>query len=99
MFRNDNDKRNFVSGGAAAGVAAAFGAPIGGILFSLEEASSFWSTPLTWKVFICSCMSTFILNLCKSSYHGHPNQMGSPGLLVFGMNHHMQPFELWEFPF
>ena len=39
-FRNSEDRRNFTTAGAAAGVAAAFGAPVGGLLFAMEEVSS-----------------------------------------------------------
>jgi len=52
--------------GAAAGVAAAFNAPIGGILFSLEEVSSFWSPSLTWQSFICAIVAAYTVNLFMS---------------------------------
>ena len=65
---SDSDHREFVSAGVSAGIAAAFGAPVGGVLFSMEEACSFWSRKTAWRCFIAASLSTFTIQLMNNKY-------------------------------
>jgi H+/Cl- antiporter ClcA len=73
-LHNDVYKRQMMSSGISAGVSAAFGAPIGGTLFSYEisKPNTFWTFGMLWRVFICSCVSTFTLSILTSLQQDAP---------------------------
>ncbi|KRX63103.1 H(+)/Cl(-) exchange transporter 4 [Trichinella sp. T9] len=59
--KNEAKKREILSASAAAGVSVAFGAPIGGVLFSLEEASYYFPLKTLWRSFFCALIAGLIL--------------------------------------
>ncbi|KAJ1934820.1 glycerol ethanol, ferric requiring protein, partial [Linderina macrospora] len=59
--RNYARQREIISAAAAAGVAVAFGSPIGGVLFSLEDLSSHFPLKTMWRSFFCALIATVSL--------------------------------------
>eukprot|EP00796_Vickermania_ingenoplastis_P009128 gene9129-6416_t len=65
-FRNHRDRRAFITVGAACGVSAAFGAPIGGLLFVMEEISSFWDHSASGQIFLASMITVTVTHMINS---------------------------------
>ena len=59
--RNEAKKREILSAASAAGVSVAFGAPIAGVLFSLEEVSYYFPLKTLWRSFFCALVAAFVL--------------------------------------
>ncbi|XP_031396611.1 chloride channel protein CLC-d isoform X1 [Punica granatum] len=97
VFKNDRDRRDLVTCGCAAGVAAAFRAPVGGVLFALEEVTSWWRSQLMWRVFFTSAIVAVVVRTamgwCKSGNCGH---FGSGGFIIWDISGGQEDYSFQE---
>ncbi|KAG6423154.1 hypothetical protein SASPL_113542 [Salvia splendens] len=86
-----------VTCGCAAGVAAAFRAPVGGVLFALEEVTSWWRSQLMWRVFFTSAIVGVVVQTamawCKSGKCGH---FGSGGFIMWDISGGQEDYSFQE---
>lgn len=82
---NEAKRREILSASAAAGVSVAFGAPIGGVMFSLEEASYYFPLKTMWRSFFCALVAGVVLRFV--------NPFGSMQTSLFHVDYSMK----WTF--
>lgn len=58
---NGRKLRELLSAGCSSGLSVAFGAPIGGVLFSYEEISTYFPRNVLWRSFVCSLFAAITL--------------------------------------
>ncbi|XP_046707949.1 H(+)/Cl(-) exchange transporter 5 isoform X2 [Silurus meridionalis] len=89
--KNEAKRREVLSAASAVGVSVAFGAPIGGVLFSLEEVSYYFPLKTLWRSFFAALVAAFTLRSI--------NPFGNSQLVLFYVEFHT-PWHLMElFPF
>jgi len=74
-----------VAAGSGVGVAVAFGAPIGGVLYAYEtsKAMNFWTFGIAWRTFLSTSVATFVLTLLEALADGNVDEIVNGGLLKF----------------
>lgn len=61
LRNNEARKREVLSAAAASGISVAFGSPIGGVLFSLEQLSYYFPDKTMWQSFVCAMVAAVTL--------------------------------------
>jgi chloride channel 2 len=83
-----------LSAACAVGVASTFGAPVGGVLFSIEVTSSFYKSTTYWKAFLCAISGCMVFKVL--GFVGVARMKA--GDAVFATSFVSKPFFGWEFP-
>ncbi|KAK6460571.1 putative voltage-gated chloride channel [Scheffersomyces coipomensis] len=79
IYNNELLKKQILSASASAGVALAFGSPLGGVLFILEEINHYLPSHQLFQVFFCAIMSTLFLKFL--------NPYGTGKTVLFELNY------------
>ncbi|KAK2023488.1 voltage gated chloride channel [Colletotrichum zoysiae] len=76
---NPRKMREMLSVACSSGLSVAFGAPIGGVLFSYEEISTYFPRRVLWRAFLCSLTAAIALKAL--------NPTGTGKLALFETNY------------
>ncbi|WVR07458.1 hypothetical protein IAU60_004499 [Kwoniella sp. DSM 27419] len=85
---NEAKRREVLSAACAAGVSVAFGAPVGGVLFSLEEVSYYFPPKVMWRSFWCAAVAAITLKTL--------NPFGNGSLVLFEVTY-TKEYHYWEY--
>lgn len=88
---NDAKRREVLSAAAAAGITVAFGAPLGGVLFGLEEVAYFFPAKTLFRTFFCCITAALTLKFL--------NPYGTHKVVLFQVRYQVdwEYFELGSF--
>ncbi|KEF59453.1 chloride channel 3 [Exophiala aquamarina CBS 119918] len=70
LSQNEARKREVLSAAAASGISVAFGSPIGGVLFSLEQLSYYFPDKTMWQSFVCAMVAAVTLQAINPFHTG-----------------------------
>ncbi|KAM7508261.1 hypothetical protein LguiA_018714 [Lonicera macranthoides] len=99
FFKNDRDRRDLVTCGSAAGIAAAFRAPVGGVLFAFEEMASWWRSALLWRAFFTTVVVAIVLRaLIDVCFSGQCGLFGKGGLIMYDVTSSNVSYHFMDVP-
>ena len=84
---NEAKTREILSASVASGLSVAFGAPVGGVLFAMEEISYYFPPKVLWRAFLCSMVAAMTLRAL--------NPFGTGKLVLFATSYGNE-FVGWE---
>ncbi|KZS94576.1 Cl-channel protein [Sistotremastrum niveocremeum HHB9708] len=84
---NEAEKRRILAAAATAGVSVAFGSPLGGVIFGIEELDTYHED-VAWRAFVTSVIAAVTLQ--------YMDPFGTSKLVLFGVTASSEPWKAFE---